>query len=818
MAKLERIRGHRESGKGPAVRRRRSLAIAGAILATGLLASLAGGLLWRSDVRDQQRRSFESTAADVSATLHTMLRRDADFVGALRAVLTMEPSMSATRFDRWFSSLSGRERQSGSVGTSVVLSLPAAAAVGFQARRNADPAFRAFVGGHTLVERPRGRARTCLPAAGATVTGPIARQLAEEVQQDWCNPATLTGSTQAAPLREQAESGELLVFPIAAQGLRTTFFQAAFYRAGLPLATAAQRRTATVGWVLSSFDIPTVIATARGGHSGLDLALYHANPGDPRQLIDRIGQPAPAHAFTRRTTFQIEGAWSLLVTQARGAAIGLAPDLQALLAFLVGAVISALLSAIVLLLTRSREHALGLVRQKTGELRHQALHDALTGLPNRLLAMDRLEQMLARARRSHGPVAVLYIDLDGFKHVNDTFGHPAGDELLRAVAARLDSVFRAGDTAARLSGDEFVVLVDNGTLAAGAEPVAERLLAVLRQPYDLGPRLGRRLSLTASIGVALDVGATAEELLGSADLALYEAKAKGRDRYELFDSRMRTASQDRLTLELDLREALEREPLFLLYQPTFDLRTETMVGVEALVRWHHPTRGTIGPDEFIPIAEQSGLIVPLGRWVLGEACRQAAAWAHAGHPLGVAVNVSTRQLEADDLIDDVRGALSDSGLDPASLTLEITETALMRDADTSIRRLSQLKGLGVRIAIDDFGTGYSSLTYLRRFPADALKIDRSFIGGVATSEESTALIRTLVQLGRSLEITTLAEGIEDVAQLHTLQREHCDQGQGFLFSRPVEPEQIEDLLSRRVGTELDGASQRAAQPPSVALT
>jgi diguanylate cyclase (GGDEF)-like protein len=430
-----------------------------------------------------------------------------------------------------------------------------------------------------------------------------------------------------------------------------------------------------------------------------------------------------------------------------------------------------------------------------GQLSHQSLHDALTGLPNRVLALDRAQQMLARARRLQIPVAALFVDLDGFKHVNDTFGHAAGDELLRTVAARLMTVVRAGDTAARLGGDEFVVLLEGSTLDAGPELVAERLLEVLRQPYDMRDTAGRQLSVTASIGIAVGARESADELLRDADLALYGAKAAGRNRYRLFESSMQTSSQDRLMLEMDLAEALERQQLFLLYQPTFDLRTETVIGVEALIRWRHPTRGIISPGEFIPIAEDNGLIVPIGRWVLDEACRQAFTWQRAGHTIGMSVNVSARQLDDNELVEDVRHALQESGLDPGTLTLEVAETALMRDAEATAKRLVLLKELGVRIAIDDFGTGYSSLAYLRQFSADALKIDRSFIGGIATSKASAALIHTLVQLGKTLDIETLAEGIEDQAQLETLQREHCDHGQGFLLSRPLDVDAVEQFLN-----------------------
>ena len=427
-------------------------------------------------------------------------------------------------------------------------------------------------------------------------------------------------------------------------------------------------------------------------------------------------------------------------------------------------------------------------------LRHQAFYDALTDLPNRILALDRAEQMLARARRHPLAVAALYIDIDGFKQVNDGFGHAAGDELLRLVAGRLASVVREGDTAARLAGDEFLVLVEGAALDGGPELVAERLLEVLRVPYDMNAQVGRSLTVAASIGIAMGDCGTAEELLRDADLALYEAKRAGRNRYVVFDSSMQTAAHGRLTLESELADALERDELFLLYQPTFDLGSAQVIGVEALIRWRHPSRGIVEPAEFIPIAEATELIFPIGRWVLQTASRQAAQWQAAGHAIGMSVNVSARQLDGDELIEDVRDALASSGLDPRELTLEITETTLMRDADETARRLGALKQLGVRIAIDDFGTGYSSLAYLSRFPVDALKIDRSFISGIASSAASAALIHTLVQLGKTLDIETLAEGIEEPGQLVALQRENCDHGQGFLFARPLPADAIEEFL------------------------
>ncbi|HLI74509.1 MAG TPA: EAL domain-containing protein [Acidimicrobiales bacterium] len=429
------------------------------------------------------------------------------------------------------------------------------------------------------------------------------------------------------------------------------------------------------------------------------------------------------------------------------------------------------------------------------QIRHQAVHDALTGLPNRALILDRTEQMLGRARRERRPVAALFVDLDNFKDINDTLGHEAGDKLLRAVAARLGGALRDSDTVGRLGGDEFVVLAEGVSLAAGPELVAERLQDVLREPFHLDGFEGVPLSITASIGIAEGERANAGDLLREADIALYRAKARGKNCSALFRPQMQSEVLDRLELEMDLRSALARDQFFLLYQPVFDLDRVSVCGVEALLRWSHPARGVVPPDEFVRVLEDTGLILDVGRWVLGQACAQGASWHERGLPLTMSVNVSMRQIETDVFLEHVQEALASSGLDPGALVLEVTETTLMRDTDATVRRLKMLKDLGVRVAIDDFGTGYSSLAYLRRFPVDALKIDRSFVSGMIDSTESVALIHTLVQLGRTLGIETLAEGIEESWQLERLQLEHCDQGQGFLFARPLEPGAVEELVA-----------------------
>jgi len=434
------------------------------------------------------------------------------------------------------------------------------------------------------------------------------------------------------------------------------------------------------------------------------------------------------------------------------------------------------------------------LKRREEELSFLATHDALTGLPNRTLILDRVEQMLARSARSQAPVAALFVDLDNFKSINDTLGHGVGDELLRAVAARLDGVIRGADALGRLGGDEFVVITEELSLAAGPELIAERLLDALKHPFKLGAGQKTRLTMTASVGIAIGERTSAEELLRDADIAMYRAKWDGKNRYAVFEAGMQDTIQHRMELEMDLREALGKDEFFLAYQPTFDLQDMSPNGVEALIRWKHPVRGVVQPDAFIPLLEETGLITEIGKWVLEEACRQGAAWRAAGYPIGMAVNVSGRQLDTDQLVVDIEDALSHSGLDPAALTIEITETTLMQNIEETARRLTQVKQLGVRIAIDDFGTGYSSLAHLQRFPVDALKIDRSFIAGLKHNQEGETLIHTLVQLGKALSIETFAEGIEQQQELSVLRDEDCDSGQGFLFARPLDVAATEMLL------------------------
>jgi len=435
------------------------------------------------------------------------------------------------------------------------------------------------------------------------------------------------------------------------------------------------------------------------------------------------------------------------------------------------------------------------------QLRHQAFHDALTGLPNRALFLNRLEHGLARTRRGAPPLAVVFVDLDDFKAVNDSLGHGAGDELLVTLAGRIRLSVREADTPARMGGDEFAVLLEDASSVEAARDSAARILEALRLPVRLHDRY---VAVRASVGIAMYASSeqTAEELLRNADISMYSAKAQGKDRLVVYESSVHDAAIGRLQLRADLQVSLERQELTLVYQPIVDLETSEMVGVEALLRWQHPRRGLIGPAEFVPIAEESGLITPIGRWVLEEACLRATTWqgARGGRGFDLSVNLSGRQIEDPGIVDDVRRALEQSGLEAQRLTLEITESVLMHDVDATIITLQRLRDLGVRLAIDDFGTGYSSLSYLRRLPVDILKIDRSFVAGVDAGPDAAALVKSIVSLGQSLRLETVAEGIEEPGQLAALRSLGTTFGQGYLFARPLDPDDVTALIERAPAT------------------
>jgi diguanylate cyclase (GGDEF)-like protein/PAS domain S-box-containing protein len=450
-------------------------------------------------------------------------------------------------------------------------------------------------------------------------------------------------------------------------------------------------------------------------------------------------------------------------------------------------------------------HDVSVARAMTLRMSYLAQHDSLTDLPNRVLMNDRLAEAIVLSKRHQRKLALLFVDLDRFKRVNDSLGHVIGDRVLQGVARRLFTCVRSSDTVCRLGGDEFVILLWEERHAQDAGITAEKILQALREPHRIDQH---EVHITASIGVVTypEDGADAETLLKNADFAMYHAKDCGRNNYQFFESGMNARAVERQSIEGDLRHAIERGQLVLYYQPKIDLVSGRIIGVEALIRWRHPQRGLVPPDQFIEIAEDCGLIVPIGRWVVREACRQARAWQDAGLPIiRVAVNVSAVELRAPDLVSSVLDTLADTGIRARDLELELTETFLMQEASSTVAVLHELKNIGVHLALDDFGTGYSSLSYLQRFPIDTLKIDRSFVRDLVTDAGDANIVSAVIGMGTSLHMRVIAEGIETREQLEFLQQHGCPVGQGYYFSRPLPAAEFGTLLERGLTNPADSA-------------
>jgi len=433
-------------------------------------------------------------------------------------------------------------------------------------------------------------------------------------------------------------------------------------------------------------------------------------------------------------------------------------------------------------------------KQAEERIQYLATHDGLTGLPNRVMFGELLNHVLALSRRNSRKFAVLFIDLDRFKFINDSLGHDAGDALLHEVANRLKGSLRSSDVVARLGGDEFVMLLQDLRGSEQAGRIARKLLSAVIQPIEIG---GQECRVTASIGISIypDDAADETSLMTHADIAMYHAKEEGKNNFQFYDGRLETLSLERLTLETRLRRAIERNELSLHYQAQLDLGNNQIVGVEALLRWNSAELGSVSPAKFIPVAEETGLILAIGKWVLRTACAQSMAWQHAGlPPVHVSVNLSPRQLNDPELVGEVRTVLAETGLKPNLLELEVTESSVMHNVERALEVLGALKAMGVRLAIDDFGTGYSSLAQLKRFPIDTLKVDRSFIRELPSDAEDKAIAEAIIAMGKTLSLTVVAEGVETLEQQQFLRERACDQMQGYYFSKPVEPAEFAELL------------------------
>ena len=741
-------------------------------------AAVAGARFVARSNEAKSAATFKRSATDIASTVRLALQREQDLEVTAAAFFLGDPQASDVQFRAWSTSIQALKRFPELVNWGEIVVVPASRLSAFAARYVAGSSGATPGAAGAFTPIPTGaRPYYCLVAALQHTPA----QQALPAAVDYCAGSSLIASR---------DTGQILYTAVDLGNGNVMAVNAPFYRGGGVPATVSARRAAFAGWIGISFDPRVALAAALPGHLGTAVALRFHDAGTgafaASDAVFRAGT-RPPNATT--ATVNIGNGWTV-ETFGRAASGGLFGNSSALIVLIGGLVLSLVVGVLVFVLGTGRARAMTLVAERTGELRYQALHDPLTGLPNRALIMDRIGQLLARARRSGNDGAVLYVDLDEFKNVNDTLGHAAGDQLLVAAAARLKGTLRDTDTIGRMGGDEFVVLIDGGDLKDGPEIVADRLLDAMHRPFELDGAAVPMI-VNTSIGIAAGDRGSAGELLRDADVALYQAKANGKDCRHSFDADQEAADSHRTELAFDLRSALEAKQFRLVYQPIYKLSDLSLIGVEALLRWQHPTMGQLPPDEFIPILERTGQIREVGRWVLQEACTQMAVWHARGHVLDISVNVAAAQLDSDAIIEHVREALASSGLHAGSLILEVTETALMRNANATSRRLQAIKDLGVRIAVDDFGTGYSSLGRLQQFPVDSLKIDRLFTSAITTSPYARAVITTVTQLANELGLATLAEGVETGEQLDHLRAEKIDEIQGFLLSRPLPPEALE---------------------------
>ncbi len=779
--------------------------LAAAIALGGPVGALIAARAVAASNADHARLAFHLTSTEIAASLKQAIQHEEDLVVAASGFVRSDPRVSSAEFERWIDSVDamGRYPELENIGLAEIV--PASELRAFAGRQATEP-LRAL-GAHWTAPRlafriePAGkRPYYCLAVAG------LARSTASFIPPgvDYCalSPQLISARELAQPAYAPFSDGHGITL-----GVETPVYRGV----GRP-ATAAARARAFLGWLGELITPRVLLDRAMQGHPGLPLSLRYesrfSHVAFARGRVPPDARSMSIGLLSGREALLGAGEGWTLRTFAAPISSGVLDSLNSFAVLLGGSLLSLTIGLLTLALSSGRGRALRELSRKNRELSHQALHDTLTALPNRALVLDRAEQMLARVAREPEMLAgVLFIDIDDFKAVNDNLGHAAGDTVLSAVAARLRSTVRAQDTIGRLGGDEFVVLSELSGGEATHGRHADRRTEILREPVALGDD-GRTISVTASIGVALGRYTSPDALLRDADLALYTAKAAGKDRHVLYEARMQEG-HGRPGLEADLSAAVHGDQLFLLYQPICSLPSRELLGVEALVRWRHPQRGVIPPDEFIPLAEESGMIVAIGRWVLSEACRQATTWAAQGLRLGVSVNVSAYQVGQPGFTADVQRALRESGIEPSCLTLEITETAVMRNATAAREQLEQVKALGVRLAIDDFGTGYASLSSLQSLPVDILKIDRSFVPALSAGwgrelHKASELLHAIVGVGQALSLSVVAEGIERETQLQALEGIGCHVGQGYLLGRPSPPEAIESL-----GRELEALRSRA---------
>jgi diguanylate cyclase (GGDEF)-like protein len=761
-------------------------AVALVCVAAGTVGSILGAQTVAHSDANKARQASRQTSADIGSTLRAAIQHEEDFAIGATTFFAGNPKASPAEFEAWAKYGDGFHRYPELAKLSLVALV----------RAPELPAFEAKLTGRPLKPLLIHRTVKGLQLHSAQSAGPSLRIVPSGKRTVYCfaiaglprsaaryTPPGLDLCAVTPGLLSSRDSAQSLYTTVSAGHIRGLGIARPVYKGGVPPSGFTARREAFVGW-LREVLLPTVVlAQALQGHPESAVHLRHRVGSS--NVVFTSGTP---QSGAESTTTNLHNGWS---ARSFGGPVdaGVLADWHALVLLIAGILLSVMLAVLVVVLGAGRPRT-GAPAVKAREVPHEDLYDPLTGLPNRALMMDRAQRMLARTGRESGLLAgALFIDIDWFENVNDKLGEAAGDQLLSIVAERLETVIRAHDTVGRLGGDEFVILVEAAARGARLDSLARRVIEALHKPVELHD-FGPSIFLTASIGLAFGRYATADELLRDARLALEASKAAGKDRYTLFNANMRSVIEGEGVLEVELNAALVQKQFFLLYEPIVDLADRKVVGLEALLRWRHPSQGVLAPEDFLPLAEETGLTVPIGRWMLEEACTRAAAWNVAGHRVGVSVAVTANQLRRDGFATDVRRALLQSGIEPSLLTLEITESAVMRDVATAAARLEEIKQLGVRIAIEDFGSGYAHHSDLRSLPLDFLNVDKGSLAASDDEDYRSWLLQAILVLGRDLSLTVLAKGITTQEEMITLQTMGCGLAQGSFFGEPVPAEAV----------------------------
>jgi len=795
-----------EEVRGPSTGRRLVWALVALLcIAAGVVGSLLGAHAVARTDSSNARKSAEQSSQAIAATAKLQLHHEEDIAVGAATYFAGNSKTSPKEFATWVKWARTLRRFPELDGLSLVTLIHPGELTAFDARITGRPLTPTTATTTAATSAATSTsASTPTPSSTAKPAKSSLRVIPVTTHSYYClaianlvrgpaksPPAGLDYCAVTPGLLVSRDSGLSNYATVRAGGVAALAIDVPVYRGNVTPRSVFGRQAASVGWLREVLAPSVMLAEALRGHQASALRLSYTTPAT--SLAFASGTPQPG---SQSSTISLHNGWTVQSFTA-ASATSVSSDGSALALLIVGCVLSALLGLVVFLLGGGRAPVVeprkpsAPVPAAPGE----ELHDPLTGLPNRALMVDRAECMLARAGRQSGLlVGALFIDIDWFKDVNEKLGQQAGDQILKIVAERLEGVVRAGDTVGRLGGDEFVLLVESAARGARLDSLARRVVESLHKPFEL-EGYGPSFFLTASIGVAFGRYAAPEDLLRDAQLALFAAKSAGKDRYTLFNANMRSVIEGRGVLEVELNTALAEKQFFLLYEPIYDLGTGKVAGLEALIRWLHPKRGVVLPDDFIPLAEETGLTVPIGRWVLEEACGRAAAWNVAGHPIGVSVEISPNQLNRDNFVTDVRRALQQSGIEPPMLTLAIAETTVMSDVTAAVERLEEIKQLGVRIAIDDFGgSGYAYHSDLRRLPLDFLKVDRSSLAASEDEDYRTWLLEAIMIVGRDLSLTVIAKGIESFEQLSALQGMGCAMAQGTLMGKPVPANGIDTVL------------------------